>query len=142
MQEKTRCTESESLQRMNDIYRLLIQGASYNDIRRYCREKLNLTSHTRADYYIKKVKEKIRKENQHELEQLRAEQNARLDDLYTRAYKIQQYGNCISILREKSRLNGLDINNVKVTVDNKNEELLMGLINGKDGEEITRDIET
>lgn len=131
MAKKTNNAELEL--RYNAIVELVLEGMGYNQISQYCEKKYKINSSNTVTRYIKHAKKIIRESSQDTTEQLRADTNAKYDDLYRRLYTSENpnYYACAKILQMKSKINGLEVQkieaDIKGEIKNKVEFSLIGV---------------
>jgi hypothetical protein len=101
-------TEAEVDRRILDVYQLLLTGHTYTDIKRYCSQTYNITSHRQVDVYIQRATVKIQEENSQTMEELRVDANARFNDLYKKLVKEGKHKDAAYVLQQKNKINGLE----------------------------------
>lgn len=106
--------KTEIQKRVIEVYKLLIESHTYSDILQYCKDKGYCTSDRTVSHYIKTAQDRITKENQKEIEYLRMESNAKLDNLYKKAYEKDDLRLCKDIIQTKCKINGLEIKTLKI----------------------------
>jgi hypothetical protein len=105
---KKRCSKLESEKRVAIILKLIIGGASPFYVHQYVNQKTDWDISSRqVDKYIARARKKLLDDLDDDLDKLRAEQSERLDDLYRKAYAVQEYKTCLNISAEKNKLFGL-----------------------------------
>jgi hypothetical protein len=94
--------------RVREIAKMLIGGASTFFVQEYVREKTdwNLTRR-QVENYLRKARLLISDISQRDIEMSISEQCERLDDLYRRSFKLQDFRTCLAISAEKHKLLGL-----------------------------------
>lgn len=101
-------TKAERTQRITEVYKLLIIGLQRHDIIRYLAEKTawELADRT-VDLYIARATEQITAHAKFERASELGKAILRLNDLYARTTKIQDYKTAMAIQRELNELMGL-----------------------------------
>lgn len=106
-----RTTAVVSAQRVNQIYKLVLQGEPRAKILDFCVHNWGIKS-TQAKAYLAKARKRMVEDLDLERNTLRGHAIAQRNDLYRRAYKESKYFTCLQILDSRDRILGLfdDIN--------------------------------
>jgi len=111
-----KATNAEIEIRVNKVIQLLILNTNRHDILKYFRTKLNIDISIKSiDIYIRNAKRIIKKKAKYNIDEQVGKAIARLDDLYLKAYMIQDYKTCLSIQKEINNLLGLITQKVDLT---------------------------
>jgi hypothetical protein len=101
-------TNAEISKRVLEIYTMLIKGYTLTDIRRYCRQAYDVVSNRTVDRYVKKATEIIQQENAENMNEIRANANARLNDVYKTLIKEGKYRDAVYCQIQINKINGLE----------------------------------
>lgn len=107
---------AQKKERVHEIYRLLLTGASRRSILKYAKIKGWGVGDRTVDGYIKEAMDELTTTLGIDREKKAALAQNRLDDLYNRSYSINDYKTCLAVLKESNELNGLKKDNVEHTV--------------------------
>lgn len=105
-------TDGEIALRVQEVYECIVQGLTYNDIVRYCKEKWNITSTRTVHEYVKRATEQISQKVSEKMEYTRDEAVTRYLRLYVKSYKEGRTQDCIRILSRLDKINGLEVFNI------------------------------
>lgn len=108
--------QAQKKERIHEVYRLLLTGASRRSILKYAKLKEWNVSDRTVDGYIKEAMEELTTTLGIDREKKAALAQNRLDDLYNRSYSINDFKTCLAVLKESNELNGLKKDNVEHTV--------------------------
>lgn len=108
--------QAQKKERIHEIYRLLLTGASRRTIIRYAKLKEWNVGERTVDGYIKEAMAELTSTLSIDREKKAALAQNRLDDLYNRSYSINDFKTCLAVLKESNELNGLKKDNVEHTV--------------------------
>ena len=92
--------------RIGEVYLLLLRGASRADVLRHLADNEGAAERT-ADWYIGKATDRFKAASKVNLEKERGRQLARLEDLYNRLFRIQDYRTALAVAKERSELAGI-----------------------------------
>ena len=92
--------------RVLDVFKLLLRGASRDEVLRHLAEN-EVESDRTADWYISKATARFKALAKVDAEKERGRQLSRLEDLYSRLFRIQDYRTALAVLRERNELAGL-----------------------------------
>lgn len=92
--------------RIGEVYLLLLRGASRADILRHLAENDGAAERT-AEWYIGKATARFKAASKVNAEKERGRQLARLEDLYNRLFRIQDYRTALAVLKERNELAGI-----------------------------------
>jgi hypothetical protein len=96
----------ESAQRTNQVFTMLVNGASTSEVLQYASEKWQLTG--RAVYnYVQKANKLIEKQAETKRSTEMGKAMARLNNLYKSALKVQDFKTCLAVQKEINTLLGL-----------------------------------
>lgn len=96
----------ESAQRTNQVFTMLVNGASTSEVLQYASEKWQLTG--RAVYnYVQKANKLIEKQAETERSAEMGKAMARLNSLYKSGMKVQDFKTCLAVQKEINALLGL-----------------------------------
>lgn len=115
-------------EKVREVYQFMINGSKQRKdiiqffVEKWTNEKFfgdgikEISKHRTVDNYIRKVKQSfLNFENEVETEKGRT--LARLDDLYAKSIKIQDYKGALAVLKEISEIVGIKITNINHKVD-------------------------
>ena len=106
---KIKADKTKTNDRVFIVAQLIISGASRFYIRSWIKQKSDWKIGARqANNYIKKADDLIKESQKADVSVLIAQQAERLDEIYLKSHKLQDYKTCLQILREKSVLLGLN----------------------------------
>ena len=88
---------------------MILNGFSFEEIRKYVTSAYGEISRTRLAHAIEKIGVEIRKNAAVDHEFSRGETLLRLQDLYKRSMLISDYKTCLAVVKEKAQLLGLQI---------------------------------
>ena len=109
-------TSAEVDSRVSTVYRLLLNGLRRREIIQYITEKTEWNIKERQiDHYIAKARNEIAEINEAEREGAYGMARKRLDDLYFKSMKINDYKTCLAIQKEISELEGLKTNKTEIS---------------------------
>lgn len=101
-------TKAEHEQRLSQIHALLVNNLSRKDICRYVSEKTTWGLTERSiDRYIAEATKMIQASAAFSRDLELGKAIARINDLYSRAHRVQDYKTCLAVQRELSELLGL-----------------------------------
>lgn len=112
-------TDIEIYKRVSEIYQLLIEAYSYNDIARYCKEKYGVTSSRTVSKYINAASKKIIADNDKQTTYLRAEAVARYQRWIRKSEKNENYRDAALMQSRLDKINGLE----SITINHEMEKL-------------------
>lgn len=92
--------------RVGEVYLLLLRGASRADVLRHLAEN-DVEPERTADWYISRATDRFKAASKVNLEKERGRQLARLEDLYNRLFRIQDYRTALAVAKERSELAGI-----------------------------------
>ena len=92
--------------RILDVFKLLLRGASRDEVLRHLAEN-EVESDRTADWYIGKATQRFKALAKVDAEKERGRQLARLEDLYSRLFRIQDYRTALAVLKERNELAGI-----------------------------------
>ena len=92
--------------RVADVFKLLLRGASREDVLRHLAEN-DVQAERTADFYISKANAKFKALSRTNSERELGRQLSRLEDLYQRVFRIQDYRTALAVTKERSELLGL-----------------------------------
>jgi len=105
---KHRTETVEFNSRISVVYRLLLNGLRRREIIQYASEKTDWNVSDRSiDEYIRRAREEIAEMNEEERKGAYGMARKRLDDLYFKSMKINDYKTCLSVQKEINLLEGL-----------------------------------
>lgn len=102
-----KATNIQAEQRLNTIYKMLLIGADRADIIQYCAENYEIGDRA-ADNLIEKANALYTEVGLAVREAEFGKALMRLNNLYSRSLKVQDYKTCLSVQREISNLLGLN----------------------------------
>lgn len=105
--------DAEILQRVNDVYKLLVRGASRSEIVQYSSKEWGITDR-QADTYMKRARAYFNQRIQVERDQELGQALERYEMLFQRAFKVQDYKTCIQAQARIDKIMGLEQNNITV----------------------------
>lgn len=92
--------------RIDEVFTLLLRGASRPEILRHLAET-GVQADRTADWYIGKANARFKSLSRTKQEQELGRQLGRLEDLYGRNFRVQDYKAALAVLRERNELLGL-----------------------------------
>ncbi|MBP7675754.1 MAG: hypothetical protein KBB14_05480 [Thermoanaerobaculia bacterium] len=92
--------------RILDVFKLLLRGADRAEIWRHLAENGAEPERT-ADRYIARATARFKALAKVDAEKERGRQLARLEDLYSRLFRIQDYRTALAVLKERNELAGI-----------------------------------
>jgi hypothetical protein len=107
-------TNAEVSNRILDVYEKMVQGYANHEIYAHFKKTYGMPSRA-ADWYMKKARKKITENNDATMQELRSHTNEQLTHLYKLAYFEGKYNDCLAILKQKSKINGLEVINMNHT---------------------------
>ena len=110
-------TNAEIELRIIEIYQAIIKGFSYTKIVKYCKQRWGVTSTRTVHEYLNKARERIKEIALPDMIGARQEATARYLDLYEKNYDQERYSNCIRIQERLDKINGLEITNLNMRID-------------------------
>jgi len=103
-------TKFEHERRVDEVFGLLTAGLTRGQILSYVEQKTDWKVCPRTvDSYVAKATERFREAADVDRAVLAGKALARLDELYARALRIQDYKTCLAIQRELDKLLGFDV---------------------------------
>ena len=103
---RTVANHIEKAERCLEVYKLLLKGVSRPEVVQFCAEKWGVTDRT-ADNYIALAKTDIYERIERDFDRSFALMHHRLEDLYKRSMKLQDYKTALAILKEHGALHNL-----------------------------------
>lgn len=103
-----RSTKTETVHRVNAVYKLLAEGQSRGQIIQFCAEKWGVTER-QADTYIARAREKLLEDCEMERPAWIAEALQRLRTYEQAAYKQKQNQTAINSVQAQAKLIGIDL---------------------------------
>ena len=103
----TRATNAEISRRVDQIYTLMLGGASYRDILAHCEKHEWPVKKRMIDHYIQRARERFEQAAETKRGQEFGRALDRLEDLYSRNLKIQDYKAALAVVKERLTLLGL-----------------------------------
>lgn len=100
-------TDAEILLRVSTVVEMLMKGQERQDIIQYCAKKWNINER-QADVYIKKAKERIKRNKDADLDYHISLSIMRYQDLYKRNFNIQDYRECRQVQGDLAKLLGIE----------------------------------
>lgn len=107
MAAKGRSTAAETATRVDTIMTMLLRGAPRSEMCKFAQETWDVTDNT-ADRYIAKATEQIKEITQPRREYEFALVRTRLEDLYAKTYKMQDYYTSLRVLNQIATLTGVN----------------------------------
>ena len=128
---ENKSTFVETDSRVSLVYRLLLNGMRRREIFQYIAEKTEwgVTERT-IDNYIAKARDEIAEITENERECAYGMARKRLDDLYFKSMKINDYKTCLAIQKEIGDIEGLKNNRIEMSGPD-GEALTINLIRDK-----------
>ena len=126
--------------RILDVFKLLLRGASRDEILRHLAENDGTAERT-AEWYIGKATQRFKALAKVDAEKERGRQLARLEDLYSRLFRIQDYRTALAVLKERNELAGIYPEKVQKHEHTGRDGAPMSLLVGRlepDAEELRR----
>lgn len=124
--------------RVAEVFVLLLRGASRADIWRHLAENGAEPERT-VDRYIARATQRFKALAKVDAEQERGRQLSRLEDLYSRLFRIQDYRTALAVLKERNELAGLYPEKVQKHEHTGRDGAPMALLVGRmDPEELRR----
>lgn len=100
--------KAETEHRITEIYKLLLIGLARHDILRFCAEKTQWGLQVRAiEYLIAKATARLQEQAKYIRDIQLGKAIARMDDLYSRTHRIQDYKTALAAQKELNELLGL-----------------------------------
>ena len=118
MSGENKSTFVETDSRISLVYRLLLNGLRRREIIQYISEKTDweVTDRT-IDTYIQKARAEISEITEIERDGAYGMARKRLDDLYYKSMKINDYKTCLAVQKEISELEGLKVSKSEISGD-------------------------
>ena len=100
-------TSAERMERVDSVFRLLLSAKKRFEIIRFCREEFDVGDDA-TDNYIADARERIRESMvENDLKDIKSTIIARLEDLYSQNYDIENFAECRNVLKQTSEILGL-----------------------------------
>lgn len=93
--------------RILDVFKLLLRGADRAEILRHLATQEDVDAARTGDWYIGKATQRFKALAKVDAEKERGRQLARLEDLYSRLFRIQDYRTALAVLKERNELAGI-----------------------------------
>lgn len=93
--------------RILDVFKLLLRGASRAEVLQHLAEQETVDAVRTGDWYIAKASQRFKALAKIDAEKERGRQLARLEDLYSRLFRIQDYRTALAVLKERNELAGI-----------------------------------
>jgi hypothetical protein len=110
-------TDAEIQLRVNEIYNLIIEGNTYFEIVKYCKNNFNVSSTRTVSKYIKSAKEIIDKISLPEQEQARKEAIAHYKHLIQKAHQCGFLNEARLNQTRLDKINGIETENININDD-------------------------
>lgn len=101
-----KATHAEVEERVTEVYILLIRGASRADILRHAADRWHLATR-QAEDYLARANERLRALASFVSEEELGKARERLNDLYSKNYRVQSYRDALACQKELNELLGL-----------------------------------
>ncbi|MFN7985907.1 MAG: hypothetical protein U0529_00430 [Thermoanaerobaculia bacterium] len=127
--------------RILDVFKLLLRGASRPEVLQHLAAQEDVDAVRTGDWYIAKATARFKALAKVDAEKERGRQLARLEDLYSRLFRIQDYRTALAVLKERNELTGLYPEKVQKHEHTGRDGAPMSLLVGRlepDAEEIRR----
>jgi len=127
--------------RILDVFKLLLRGASRAEVLQHLAAQEDVDAVRTADWYISKATARFKALAKVDAEKERGRQLARLEDLYSRLFRIQDYRTALAVLKERNELAGLYPEKVQKHEHTGRDGAPMSLLVGRlepDAEELRR----
>lgn len=112
-----RATDAEVAKRVYTVSQMLTVGYKRQEILQFCAEKYDVQER-QADTYIARARDVIKEEVKADLDYHRAVVEKRLEDLFLKNYKIQDYRECRQLVNDIAKFHGVHgADKVDVTSD-------------------------
>jgi len=128
----SKATHSEILQRVNTIYKLLLRGASRQEILQYCTNETEWGVKDRTiDIYIARAREYFNERTQIARDTELGNAIQRYELLFQRALKVQDYKTCIQAQARIDKITGLEQNNTNLRITTWQDEAIESIKRGE-----------
>jgi len=127
--------------RILDVFKLLLRGASRDEILQHLAAQEDVDAVRTVNWYIGKATQRFKALAKVDAEKERGRQLSRLEDLYSRLFRIQDYRTALAVLKERNELAGLYPEKVQKHEHTGRDGAPMSLLVGRlepDAEEIRR----
>ena len=93
--------------RILDVFKLLLRGASRDEVLQHLAAQEDVDAVRTVNWYIGKATQRFKALAKVDAEKERGRQLSRLEDLYSRLFRIQDYRTALAVLKERNELAGL-----------------------------------
>lgn len=93
--------------RILDVFKLLLRGASRAEVLQHLAAQEDVDAVRTGDWYIGKANQRFKALAKLDAEKERGRQLSRLEDLYSRLFRIQDYRTALAVLKERNELAGI-----------------------------------
>jgi hypothetical protein len=100
-------TSAERMERVDAVFRLLLSAKKRFEIIQFCRESFNVGEEA-VDRYIADARERIRESMvENDIKDIKSTIIARLEDLYSQNYDIENFAECRNVLKQTAEILGV-----------------------------------
>lgn len=92
--------------RIGEVFKLLLRGASRDDILKHLGDS-GVDAESTVNWYVSKANARFKELSKANSERELGRQLARLEDLYSRVFRIQDYRTALAVAKERNELLGL-----------------------------------